>query len=93
MASWQAGRFITDWADASEVEKLLTLLPVKEAGSLPDDEQLDRRIALYNAFNIGAVALNGGVEYRPGVDVQDQPLLAALDSLFERRYPSTSSED
>ncbi|TXK11137.1 hypothetical protein [Microbacterium wangchenii] len=45
MASWQAGRFITDSGDASEVEKLLALMPVQEAGSLADDEKLERRVA------------------------------------------------
>jgi len=93
MASWQAGRFITDWADPSEIEKLLALMPVREAGSLPVQEQVERRVALYNAFGISAIALDGGIEYRPGVDVRDQPLLAALDSLLERRYPSAPREN
>lgn len=89
MASWEAGRFITDWADPSEVEKLLALMPVKEAGALSEDEQLERRVALFNLFDIGAAPRDGGIEYEPGVDIQDQPLLAALEALFERRFPST----
>lgn len=93
MASWQAGRFITDWADPSEVEKLLALMPVHAVGDLSAHEQIERRVALYNAFGIGAVAVDGGIEYQPGVEIRDQPLLAALDSLFERRYSSTARSD
>lgn len=93
MASWQEGRFITDWTDQSEVAKLLSLMPVQPAGSLSRDEQIQRRVALYKAFGIGAVAVADGIEYEPGVGLEDQPLLAALDALFVRRFPETSSAD
>ena len=93
MASLQAGRFITDWADQSEVEKLLALIPVQEAGALSNEELIDRRVTVYNAFGIGATAVDGGIEYEPGVEVQDQPLLAALDALFDRRFTSTPGLD
>lgn len=92
MASWQEGRFITDWTDRAEVAKLLALMPIQEAGSLSTEELLSRRVDLYNVFGIGAVARDGGVEYQPGVGPDDQPLLAALEELFERRFPATPRE-
>lgn len=93
MARWQQGRFITDWADQAEVSKLLELMPVQAMDGLPVGEQIDRRVALYNLFGIGAVAHDGGIQYEPGVELQDQPLLAALDVLFARRFPARSSEN
>ncbi|MBW9119066.1 hypothetical protein JNB63_03075 [Microbacterium trichothecenolyticum] len=93
MASWQEGRFITDWADPSEVAKLLTLMPVQWAGNLSLSEQIQRRVTLYNAFGIGATAIEDGIEYDPGVGPEDQPLLAALDALFTRRFSSSAGGD
>lgn len=92
MASWQEGRFITDWADRAEVAKLLALMPVQEAGGLSREELLSRRVDLYNIFGIGAIAVKEGIEYRPGVGPEDQPLLAALEELLERRFPARPSE-
>jgi hypothetical protein len=86
MADWTQGRSMTDWTDQSEVEKLLALLPVHEVHSLSEAEATDRRIAAYNLFGIEAVAHNGGISFGPGVGVLDQPLLAALDILFTRRF-------
>jgi hypothetical protein len=91
MVSWQEGRLITDWAEPSEVAKLLSLMPVQEAGTLSLDEEIRRRATLYNAFGIGATAVGDGIEFDPGVGPEDQPLLAALDELFVRRYPRRSS--
>ena len=77
---------MTDWTDPSEVDKLLALLPVHELHSLSEVDVTDRRIAAYNLFGIEAVARNGGISFGPGVGVLDQPLLAALDILFTRRF-------
>lgn len=77
---------MTDWTDQSEVEKLLALLPVHELHALSAAEQTDRRIAVYKLFGIDAVAQRGGISFEPGVGVLDQPLLAALDILFTRRF-------
>lgn len=92
MASWQEGRFITDWADRAEVAKLLALLPVQEAGGLSKEEWIRRLADLYNLFGIGAVADKDGIEYQPGVGPDDQPLHAALEELFERRFPARPRE-
>ncbi|WP_127476376.1 hypothetical protein [Microbacterium sulfonylureivorans] len=84
---------MTDWTDQSEVEKLLALLPVHELHALSAAEQTDRRIAAYNLFGIKAVADSGGVSFEPAVGVLDQPLLAALDILFTRRFPVAPATD
>jgi hypothetical protein len=93
MANWEDGRFITDWSDPSEVAKLLALMPVQAAARLPRDEEIQRRVTLYNVFGIGAVGVEDGIEFDPGVGPEDQPLHAALDALFVRRFPRTSSDD
>jgi hypothetical protein len=93
MADWTQGRSVTDWTDQSEVEKLLALLPVHEVHALSAAEQTDRRIAVYKLFGIDAVAQNGGVSFESGVGVLDQPLLAALDILFTRRFSVTPATD
>lgn len=93
MASWQEGRFITDWSDPSEVARLLALMPVQWAGDLSLDEQIQRRVAVYNAFGIGAAAVQDGIEYDPGVGPDNQPLLAALDALFSRRFSASPGDD
>ena len=93
MADWTQGRSMTDWTDPSEVEKLLALLPVHELGALSAAEQTHRRIAAYKLFDIDAAEQGGGISFEPGVGVLDQPLLAALDILFTRRFSVAPATD
>ena len=65
MVTWQEGRFVTDWTDPLEVAKLLALLPVAPAESVPSGEQLQRRVEIYKALGVGAVVVDHGVEFLP----------------------------
>jgi len=68
-------------------------MPVQQAEILSQEELVERRIILYNLFGIAAAASDGGIQFAPGVSVPDQPLLAALDVLLDRRFAPTPRPD
>jgi hypothetical protein len=78
---------LTDWTDPAEVAKVLALLPVNETQPVSPEELIERSVAVYNLFDIAAVARDGGITFEgSGVGVLDQPLLAALEILLARRF-------
>jgi len=62
-------------------------------GRLSRTEEIERRVNLYNVSGIGAAAVEDSIEYDPWVGPEEQPLHAALDALFVRRFRRTPSDD
>ncbi len=69
------------------VASVLAAVPIRPVAAVELSECLDRTVAALSAVGIEAIADRRGIEYVDGVEGIDQPLVALVNAIVERRFP------